>query len=203
VTDLPPGPFGCLLVDPPWSFKTYSGEGVPTQGPDPYAVLSIDDLKELPVASVAAADCALILWYSGTHADQAIDLGRAWGFRFVRSELFVWVKTRREEYAPKKGMGYWTRNGAECAMLFTRGSPKRLSRAVDQVILCPRGAHSAKPDATYERIEALVGGPYLEMFARSRRPGWSSWGREVGVRDGSLFAEPLDVEPVGGAIVKG
>lgn len=110
---------------------------------------------------------------------------RAWGFRFIRSEVFIWVKSR-EGYSPKLAMGYWSRNGGEIAALFTRGSPKRLSKGVEQIIHCPRGAHSAKPDLQYERIEALVGGPYLELFARSARPNWSAWGNEVGVRDGSL-----------------
>lgn len=175
---LPAGPFGCILADPPWSFLTYSGAGVPTQAADPYETLNLDGLRALPVASVAAPDCALIMWHSGTHTDQAIELGRAWGFRFVRSDLFVWVKAR-EHWKPEIGMGYWSRNGAEIAALFTRGHPKRLNAAVEQVIFCRRGEHSAKPDAAYENIERLVSGPYLELFARRSRPGWSSWGDQV------------------------
>tara|TARA_Y100000310_G_scaffold322772_1_gene382235 strand:+ start:908 stop:1261 length:354 start_codon:yes stop_codon:yes gene_type:complete len=42
-----------------------------------------------------------------------------------------------------------------------------------------RGRHSEKPPASYELIEARSKGPYLEMFARSERPGWTSWGNEV------------------------
>ena len=182
-----PGGFGCILADPPWAFKTYGGDGVPTQADDPYPTMRKERLLSLPVQDVAARDCALIMWASGTHTDQALELGAAWGFRFVRSDLFVWVKSR-EGYAPPLGMGYWTRNGAEIALLFTRGHPKPLSHAVEQVLFCPRGEHSAKPDRQYERIEALVGGPYLELFARTQRPGWSAWGNQVGIRDGPLFA---------------
>ena len=188
--DLPEGPFGCILADPPWNFETFSGDSaVPTQADDPYPTMTREDLLALPVAAVAAPDCALIMWASGTHTDQAIDLGRAWGFRFIRSELFVWVKSR-EGYRPNLGMGYWTRNGAEIALLFTRGKPKPLSHAVEQLIFCPRGSHSAKPDQQYDAIEALVAGPYLELFARSRRPNWSAWGNQVGIRDGGLFDQP-------------
>lgn len=173
---IPAGPFGCILADPPWHFQTYSGgKSVPTQAPDPYRTMELDHLVALPVASVAAKDCALVMWASGTHTDRAIALAKAWGFRFVRGDLFVWVKSR-EGYSPSIGMGYWTRNGAEVAMLFAKGSPKPLARNVEQVIFCPRGAHSAKPEVQYERIEALIGGPYLELFARSTRRGWSSWG---------------------------
>jgi N6-adenosine-specific RNA methylase IME4 len=85
-------------------------------------------------------------------------------------------------------MGYWTRKQTEQCWLFTRGAPKRLSKGVEQIIHCPRGAHSAKPEQQYGLIEALVGGPYLEMFARTTRPGWTAWGDQVGVRDSELLA---------------
>jgi N6-adenosine-specific RNA methylase IME4 len=39
--------------------------------------------------------------------------------------------------------------------------------------------HSRKPDCVRGRIERLVAGPYLEMFARSKKPGWTAWGNEV------------------------
>jgi N6-adenosine-specific RNA methylase IME4 len=50
---------------------------------------------------------------------------------------------------------------------------------VRQLITAPRREHSRKPDETYSRIEALVDGPYLELFARNRRPGWTAWGNET------------------------
>jgi N6-adenosine-specific RNA methylase IME4 len=115
-----------------------------------------------------------------------LDLGRAWGFEF-KTCAFVWVKSKLGGY-PHVGMGYWTRKQTEQCWLFTRGKPKRIGKGVEQLIHCPRGAHSAKPDLQYDAIERLVGGPRLELFARSARPGWSAWGNEVGARDGSLFA---------------
>jgi N6-adenosine-specific RNA methylase IME4 len=51
------------------------------------------------------------------------------------------------------------------------------------LIVAPRREHSRKPDEQYERIERLVAGPYLELFARQSRPGWDSWGNEVGKFD--------------------
>lgn len=184
--DFPQGPFSTILIDPPWSFETYSGPAVPTQADDPYRVMSHADLVALPVKSIAAKNCSMIMWASGTHTDQALELGNAWGFKFVRSELFVWIKAR-ENYRPNLGMGYWSRNGAEIAMLFKRGKPKPKSHDVEQVIFCPRGEHSAKPDLQYERIEALFDGPYVELFSRAHRQGWSSWGDQLGVRDDTLF----------------
>lgn len=140
----------------------------------------------LPVASVVADDAALFMWVIDSHFEQAFDLARAWGFGF-KTCAFVWVKSRPGGY-PKIGMGYWSRKMTEQCWLFTRGKPKRLSKGVEQLIHCPRGAHSAKPEITYEKIEALVAGPYLEMFSRTSRPGWSAWGDQAGSRDGDLFA---------------
>lgn len=203
---LPEGPFGCILADPPWRFKTWSEKG---RGRSPdgmselqrrrylrnlqrssapqhhYATMSLDDIKALPVGDVAARNCALFMWIVDSMLPEALEVGKAWGFAY-KVTVFVWVKSR-EGFSPKPALGYWSRKQAELCLLFTKGAPKRLSPGVEQLIFCPRGAHSAKPDRTYEHVEALVGGPYLELFARSARPGWSAWGNEVGARDGSLF----------------
>jgi N6-adenosine-specific RNA methylase IME4 len=78
------------------------------------------------------------------------------------------------------GTGYWTRANPELCLLFTRGKPKRLSAAVRKLMIAPRREHSRKPDQQYQDIEQLVGGPYLELFARTEREGWTSWGNQTG-----------------------
>lgn len=164
--------FGLILADPPWHFRSFDGKsGVPTVGADPYTTMSLADLKNLPVADLAAKDCMLLMWTVSHLQDEASDLARAWGF-VPKSVAFIWDKQR-------VGMGYWVRQEAEIVKLFTRGKPKRLNADVRQMIRAPRREHSRKPDEQYERIERLIGGPYLEMFARQRRPGWSAWGNEV------------------------
>lgn len=180
--------YSTILADPPWAFKTYAGKtGTPHRGAhDHYVTTGTADLMEIPVRDMASKDAALFMWVVDSHFTEALDLGRAWGFEF-KTCAFVWVKSKLGGW-PHVGMGYWTRKQVEQCWLFTRGSPKRLGKGVEQIIHCPRGAHSAKPDQQYDRIEALVGGPYLEMFARSERPGWTAWGNEVGKRDGTLFS---------------
>jgi len=184
MSDLPLGPFGCILADPPWSFRTFDGKSaVPTQGADPYATMSIDALKALPVASVAAPDCALFMWIVGAHLVEALEVATAWGFAY-KTDAFIWTKPRGDTpdlfvQQHSMGMGYWTRKEAEVCLLFTRGKPKRLDAGVRQIIEAPRREHSRKPDETHARIERLVAGPYLEMFARQARPGWSAWGNET------------------------
>jgi N6-adenosine-specific RNA methylase IME4 len=69
-------------------------------------------------------------------------------------------------------------------LLGTRGRPRRRSAAVPQLLEAEIREHSRKPETAYERIEQLVDGPYLELFSRSSRPGWTCWGNEVGKFDG-------------------
>lgn len=180
---LPSGPFGCVLADPPWSFKSWSGKtGTPHRSAnDHYLTTETTALCDIPVADVAAKDCALFMWVVDSHIDQAIDLGRSWGFG-LKTKAFTWVKTTKSGI-PKIGMGYWTRKQTEICLLFTRGKVKRLDMGVRELIMSPRREHSRKPDEQYERIERLVAGPYLELFARQARPGWAAWGNEVGKFD--------------------
>jgi N6-adenosine-specific RNA methylase IME4 len=77
------------------------------------------------------------------------------------------------------GLGYWTRANTEPCLLATRGKPKRLNADVRQLIIEPRREHSRKPDCVHSRIERLVAGPYLELFARAPRKGWDVWGNET------------------------
>ena len=87
-------------------------------------------------------------------------------------------------------MGYWTRANAEVCIIATKGSPKRQSRAVHQIIMSPIKQHSKKPDETRERIVALMGDvPRIELFARQKAPGWDVWGNEV---DSDLSLTPQE-----------
>ena len=77
-------------------------------------------------------------------------------------------------------MGYWTRSNAEFCILATRGSPKRQSAGVHQVIVSHIEEHSKKPQEARERIVQLMGDvPRIELFARQKTPGWDVWGNEV------------------------
>lgn len=183
---LRPARYGALLADPPWGFRMWSGKrGTPHRcAEDHYHTMTLDDLLGLPVADIAAPDCALFMWVVDSHFDVAMDLGRAWGFGF-KTRAFEWLKLTSQGN-PRIGMGYWTRKQTETCLLFTRGAPRRCSRGVRSLIQAPRREHSRKPDEQYERIEALVAGPYAELFARHRRPGWDAWGLEVDKFDGSV-----------------
>lgn len=145
----------------------------------PYPTMRLPALASLPIDALAAPNAILFMWILDSHMEQALQLGRAWGFRY-KTVAFTWVKTLRSEpETPVMSLGYWTRPETEQCLLFARGRPKRLSGAVRQLIVAPRREHSRKPDEQYSRIEQLVGGPYLEMFARHSRPGWTAWGNDT------------------------
>jgi N6-adenosine-specific RNA methylase IME4 len=170
--------YGAIYADPPWSFATYSHKGKGRSAEAHYDCMGLDEIKAMPAADWAAPDSALFLWATDPLLPRAFEVIAAWGFVY-KTVPFTWVKTTKDGAAFRIGCGYWTRANPELCLLATRGRPERISRSVRQLILAPRGAHSQKPDEVYERIGSLVPGPYLELFARQRRPGWASWGKEV------------------------
>jgi N6-adenosine-specific RNA methylase IME4 len=122
----------------------------------------------LPVGSFAAPDCALFLWTVDCNLLEALAVGERWGFVY-KTVAFTWVKTTKSG-GWHISLGYWTRGNPEQCLLFTKGHPKALSHSVRQLVVSPRREHSRKPDECYGHIETLVGGPYVELFARHRRP---------------------------------
>ena len=184
--------YGAILADPPWSFLTRSDKGKDRSPEQHYDCMSLDQIKALPVSELAAKDCVLFMWTIDTHLPMALDVIRAWGFEH-KTRAFEWVKLQekiadypledRDVLADKpffKGMGFWTRANPESCLLATTGSPKRQSAKVRRLIVPARREHSRKPDEVYEAIEALVNGPYCELFARTERPGWDQMGNEIG-----------------------
>jgi N6-adenosine-specific RNA methylase IME4 len=172
-----------VYADPPWSFATYSHKGKGRSAEAYYNCMSLADIEALPVGDWTAADSVLLLWATDPMLPQALEVIRAWGFTY-KTVGFYWVKaSERFDRKPSyfTGMGYWTRANPEQCLLATRGHPVRWNRDVRKLIISPRREHSRKPDEIYERIERLCPGPYLELFARNTRGGWSSWGDQVDI----------------------
>ena len=174
---LPLGHAGALLVDPPWFFTTYSDKGRAKAADQHYACMSLDAIKALPVATLCARDCSLTLWTPQAHAEIAMGVMSAWGFTF--KTLGAWAKQSRTGRCWQFGTGHVLRSAAEFYLVGTRGHPKRQSRGVRNLIVAPVREHSRKPDEIYQQVEALWPGPYVELFARHPRAGWSSWGEEL------------------------
>ena len=189
----PIGKYGAILADPPWRFETYNEEGR-NRCPDwrpfkdspsrHYDTMTTDDIAVLPVEQIAADDCALFLWISWPMLEDALRIIRAWSFTY-KTCAFCWIKANAtqmdmftDDYPVRIGAGYWSRSNSEVCLLATRGKPKRLHADVRQGIIAPRREHSRKPEI-HDRIERLVGGPFVELFARQQRIGWTTWGNET------------------------
>lgn len=182
---LPKGHYGAILADPPWRFQHWSGKGTARAADNHYNTVTNEELAALPIGDLAAPDCVLFLWVVWPKLEEIIPMIRGWGFTY-KTCAFDWIKAHvgqiemfRDDGDAQVGMGYWTRANSEPCLLATRGKPKRLNADVRQGIIAPRREHSRKPDGVHERIERLVAGPYLELFARQRRPGWDCWGNET------------------------
>jgi N6-adenosine-specific RNA methylase IME4 len=181
-----------VLCDPPWHFQSWTngrwkGDGkifTPAKAPE-YHTMSVEQIAALPVGDLVANDCALFLWGIWVMLPASLEIIRAWGFEF-KTCAFNWVKADLTQLDMFKkfdsgqlGLGYWTRQNSEYCLLATRGSPKRLHADVRQAVIERRRDHSRKPDCVHARIERLVAGPYVELFARASRKGWRTWGNEA------------------------
>ncbi len=169
------GCYGVILADPPWPWEAYSEETGMDRSPDNHhATMSLEEIKALPVASIADDDAGLWLWATVPLLPEALEVLAAWGFGY--STHYAWAKDRI-------GNGYRNRNQHEILLHGVKGkfpAPAASDRK-SSLIVAPRGLYSAKPESILEMIEAQYGPlPKLEMFRRGKaRPGWDVWGAEA------------------------
>jgi N6-adenosine-specific RNA methylase IME4 len=183
--------FGVIYADPPWPWDTW-GEtrlesphhvlaGKIHSAPDNYYnTQTVDEIIKLPVAQLAADDCALLLWCTGPHIAISTHTKtiEAWSFR-PSTKAFCWIKQNQSGGTRKNGQGYYTLANSEDVFLGIKGSPLRLANDVHQVVEAPVGEHSEKPEEVRRRIERLFSGPYLELYGRKPVSGWTVWGNEI------------------------
>ncbi|SHU42626.1 SAM-binding domain protein [Mycobacteroides abscessus subsp. abscessus] len=161
-----PPRYRTILADPPWEVQQRGGRGAIQH----YPLMSLDRIKAMPVAELAADDAHLWLWVTNATLRDGYDVMAAWGFT-PRSPL-TWCK-------PRLGLGNYLRNSTEHLLLGTRGSAPVRFRAQPTWLFAPVQDHSHKPEEIYGVIERLSDGPYLELFARRPRHGWHAWGNQI------------------------
>ena len=169
-----------IYADPPWRFKNFSEKGEGRNAISHYDCLTLADLKKLNISRYADKLCT---FYVGnrSNARPGFRINESFNFKTV---AFYWAKTNTKVNLNKlsaekdffTGLGYWTRANVEQCIMGTIGNPKRVGKDVKRLIIDKRREHSRKPEQTYERIEKLVQGPYLELFARKTKSNWDSWG---------------------------
>lgn len=188
---LPDGPFDVIVADPPWMYQKNPGANGTGKGANGiaekhYSTMGNDDLAALPVKGIAADDAHLFLWttnpfmYGGRFSKLTpMQIAEAWGFTYKTT--LTWVKTTKAGAVSAGGMGWYFRGATEHVIYATRGKAKIPAVLREpNVIMAPPSRHSAKPDAFMEKVERVTSGRRLEMFARTPRPGWESWGNEAG-----------------------
>jgi len=173
---LPDGIYSTIVADPPWAYDEgwpeyadRAGEHNPRRDL-PYQSMAVDEICQLEIP--AAGDAHLFLWTTNRYLEEAYGVVRAWGFE--PSQVLIWCK-------PPRGIGPGGvfSNTAEFVVYGRRGKPDHHERVDSTWWTWPRGRHSAKPEGFLEIVERVCPGPFLEMFARSQRHGWESWGLEA------------------------
>lgn len=170
--------FSTIMVDPPWPER---GGGRIKRGADRhYSLMSVADISRLAVNYAADRNCCLWLWTTNTYLPDALRIMSTWDFRYINNIAWGKVKDGKVQL----GIGQYFRGSHELLLFGVRGSPGLPDRSglpgalFSTLQLHPRGEHSRKPEAIVRSVEAISSGPYLELFARSARPGWTCVGNE-------------------------
>lgn len=165
--------FSTIMLDPPWDWGDEGDKDQLGRARPQYSTMTIDQLLDLPVGALADADAHLYLWITNRSLPKGFQLIEKWGFRYIT--CLTWVK-------PSFGMGNYFRGSTEQLLFAVRGSmPLRVKNAPTHFTL-PRGEkHSSKPLEIHSMVETWSPGPYLELFSRSKRSGWISWGADAGI----------------------
>ncbi len=174
--------FSTVLADPPWRFNNNTGKVAPEHKRlSRYSTLSFDEIGALPIASVVNEPAHLYLWVPNALLAYGLDTMNKWGFEYKTN--LIWYKVRKDGGPDRRGVGFYFRNVTEVILFGIRGKKARTlapGRRQENVIVSRKREHSRKPDEQYSLIESCSPGPYLELFARGRRPGWFVWGNQAG-----------------------
>ena len=169
-----------IIADPPWSFQTYSEAGQGKSADAHYKTMSLARLGLMRVDHLAAPGCLLFMWATWPMLPTALRLMDSW--RFTYKTGGAWHKKTKHGKSAF-GTGYIFRSASEPFLIGTIGDARfnrtTQARSVRNIIEAAVQEHSRKPDQAHEMVEALVPGPYCEIFARRHRPGWECWGDQL------------------------
>lgn len=174
------GAYSIILADPPWDFEVWNkGTGSGRSAETHYPTMGLDEICTLPVAPLAADNCALFLWSVWPSIFDARRVIEAWGFTY-RTLAWEWLKLNKSSKGVHFGMGYYTRACLEPCLLAVKGSMPVDVRDMREVLIAPVGRHSEKPCEQYSRINTLYPeGKRLELFAREPHSKWDHWGNNA------------------------
>lgn len=174
------GKFKTILADPPWRFQNSTGKVAPEHKRlSRYPTLSLQEILDIPVNSIADENCHLFLWVPNALLAEGLETMKKWGFTYKTN--IIWYKIRKDGGPDGRGVGFYFRNVTEVVLFGVKGSMRTLKPGRTQVniVRTRKREHSRKPDELYDIIESCSPGPYLELFSRGKRDGWSVWGNQV------------------------
>ena len=164
------GLFQTIVIDPPWDWGDESDINQMGRARPDYATIPYEDLLEYPVSKFADDNCQVYLWITNHSLPKGFELLKSWGFRYIT--CLTWVK-------PSFGMGNYFRGSTEQVLFGVKGSAPLKRKDVGTHFEAPRGKqHSEKPIEFYKLVESCSYGPYLELFSRHEREGWTMWGEQ-------------------------
>ncbi len=173
--------FKTVLADPPWQFQNRTGKMAPEHKRlNRYPTMSLKDICALPVNSIVDEPAHLYLWVPNALLPEGLEVMKAWGFEYKTN--IVWEKVRKDGQPDGRGVGFYFRNVTELLLFGIKGNNARtLAPGRSQVNLfrTQKREHSRKPDEIFEIIEGCSNGPFIELFARGHRPGWTLWGNQA------------------------
>lgn len=173
--------FATILADPPWQFTNRTGKIAPEHSRlSRYGTMTLDEISKLPISDLAEPTAHLYLWCPNALLPEGLAVMKAWGFNYKSN--IVWHKVRKDGGSDGRGVGFYFRNVTELLLFGVRGKNARtLAPGRRQVNLLGtrKREHSRKPDEQYEIIEACSPGPFLELFGRGMRKGWTTWGDQA------------------------
>lgn len=175
-----PQSFGTIMADPPWRFQNRTGKMAPEhQRLRRYPTMSLDEITELPVERIAKPQSHLYLWVPNALLQEGLEVMKRWGF--VYKTNIVWYKVRKDGGPDRRGVGFYFRNVTELCLFGVRGAWRTLQpgRTQPNIVIEQKTVHSRKPDNMIEIVETCSSGPFIELFAREKREGWTTWGNEV------------------------
>ncbi len=173
--------FATVLADPPWQFQNRTGKMAPEHKRlQRYPTLTLQEIKDLPVEVITEDTAHLYLWVPNALLAEGMQVMEHWGFTYKTN--LIWYKVRKDGGPDRRGVGFYFRNVTEIILFGVRGKNARTlqpGRTQENIISSRKREHSRKPDEQYALIESCSPGPYIELFARGPRLGWSVWGNQA------------------------
>ena len=171
--------YNIIYADPPWHYHTWrDGNGTANKHYNTMKIEEIIAMKDT-IQKISDKNCVLFLWVTFPCLLEGLRTLKEWGFKY-KTCGFTWVKRNKVSDTWFFGLGHWTRANAEICLIATKGTIKRVSNKVSQVVDTHIEEHSKKPAIVRDRIVELVGDlPRIELFARQTAEGWDCWGNEV------------------------